>query len=199
MLLLNAYQHAALIHIHRTSSHITSLLFLYTTQKLQEITLFFFSCSLFFQGQKPGLTDVQAELDRMTRKPDSMVTANNTPATENEAWARQQHCPIWKSTCKDIKEKKKMLFMTKIPPHLVYQSANRPKVLGFYQMYRLWCCGGKRGRYLKRCNCFSLFSFPDPFLCLFVCLFVVINFWCGMAGQVMGALSFKGGSQTSKV
>ncbi|XP_051755612.1 cytoplasmic dynein 1 light intermediate chain 2 isoform X1 [Ctenopharyngodon idella] len=36
-------------------------------------------------GQKPGLTDVQAELDRMTRKPDSMVTANNTPATENEA------------------------------------------------------------------------------------------------------------------
>ncbi|XP_016323019.1 cytoplasmic dynein 1 light intermediate chain 2-like [Sinocyclocheilus anshuiensis] len=36
-------------------------------------------------GQKPGLTDVQVELDRMTRKPDSMVTANNTPATENEA------------------------------------------------------------------------------------------------------------------
>uniref|UniRef100_A0A8C2EWY4 Dynein light intermediate chain n=1 Tax=Cyprinus carpio TaxID=7962 RepID=A0A8C2EWY4_CYPCA len=36
-------------------------------------------------GQKPGLTDVQAELDRMTRKPDSTVTANNTPATENEA------------------------------------------------------------------------------------------------------------------
>lgn len=36
-------------------------------------------------GQKPGLTDVQAELDRMTRKPDSLVTANNTPATENEA------------------------------------------------------------------------------------------------------------------
>ncbi|XP_030621627.1 cytoplasmic dynein 1 light intermediate chain 2 isoform X3 [Chanos chanos] len=36
-------------------------------------------------GQKPVLTDVQAELDRMTRKPDSMVTANNTPATENEA------------------------------------------------------------------------------------------------------------------
>ncbi|XP_057194104.1 cytoplasmic dynein 1 light intermediate chain 2 isoform X1 [Triplophysa rosa] len=35
-------------------------------------------------GQKPGLTDVQAELDRMTRKSDSMVTAN-TPATENEA------------------------------------------------------------------------------------------------------------------
>lgn len=35
-------------------------------------------------GQKPVLTDVQAELDRMTRKPDSMVTANNTP-TENEA------------------------------------------------------------------------------------------------------------------
>uniref|UniRef100_A0A8C1F5J0 Dynein light intermediate chain n=1 Tax=Cyprinus carpio carpio TaxID=630221 RepID=A0A8C1F5J0_CYPCA len=36
-------------------------------------------------GQKPGLTDIQAELDRMTRKPDSTVTANNTPATENEA------------------------------------------------------------------------------------------------------------------
>uniref|UniRef100_A0A8C2W9K8 Dynein light intermediate chain n=1 Tax=Cyclopterus lumpus TaxID=8103 RepID=A0A8C2W9K8_CYCLU len=37
-------------------------------------------------GQKPGLTDVQAELDRMTRKQDSMVSTNNTPApTENEA------------------------------------------------------------------------------------------------------------------
>uniref|UniRef100_A0A3B3QN42 Dynein light intermediate chain n=1 Tax=Paramormyrops kingsleyae TaxID=1676925 RepID=A0A3B3QN42_9TELE len=34
-------------------------------------------------GQKPVLTDVQAELDRMTRKPDSMVTANTT--AENEA------------------------------------------------------------------------------------------------------------------
>uniref|UniRef100_A0AAQ5ZV74 Dynein light intermediate chain n=1 Tax=Amphiprion ocellaris TaxID=80972 RepID=A0AAQ5ZV74_AMPOC len=37
-------------------------------------------------GQKPGLTDVQAELDRMTRKQDSMVSANNIPPpTENEA------------------------------------------------------------------------------------------------------------------
>ncbi|XP_075933763.1 cytoplasmic dynein 1 light intermediate chain 2 isoform X1 [Anarhichas minor] len=37
-------------------------------------------------GQKPGLTDVQAELDRMTRKQDSMVSTNNIPApTENEA------------------------------------------------------------------------------------------------------------------
>ncbi|XP_076011653.1 cytoplasmic dynein 1 light intermediate chain 2 isoform X2 [Genypterus blacodes] len=37
-------------------------------------------------GQKPGLTDVQAELDRMTRKQDSVVSANNTPPpTENEA------------------------------------------------------------------------------------------------------------------
>ncbi|XP_034433507.1 cytoplasmic dynein 1 light intermediate chain 2 isoform X1 [Hippoglossus hippoglossus] len=36
--------------------------------------------------QKPGLTDVQAELDRMTRKQDSMVSANNIPPpTENEA------------------------------------------------------------------------------------------------------------------
>uniref|UniRef100_A0A8C5EEV5 Dynein light intermediate chain n=1 Tax=Gouania willdenowi TaxID=441366 RepID=A0A8C5EEV5_GOUWI len=36
-------------------------------------------------GQKPGLTDVQAELDRMTRKQDSMVSANNVPPpTENE-------------------------------------------------------------------------------------------------------------------
>ncbi|KAL1007082.1 hypothetical protein UPYG_G00081650 [Umbra pygmaea] len=35
-------------------------------------------------GQKPVLTDVQAELDRMTRKPDSMINANNTPPTENE-------------------------------------------------------------------------------------------------------------------
>ncbi|XP_062279705.1 cytoplasmic dynein 1 light intermediate chain 2 isoform X1 [Scomber scombrus] len=37
-------------------------------------------------GQKPGLTDVQAELDRMTRKQDSTVSANNIPPpTENEA------------------------------------------------------------------------------------------------------------------
>uniref|UniRef100_A0A674NES9 Dynein light intermediate chain n=1 Tax=Takifugu rubripes TaxID=31033 RepID=A0A674NES9_TAKRU len=37
-------------------------------------------------GQNPGLTDVQAELDRMTRKHDSMVSANNvSPPTENEA------------------------------------------------------------------------------------------------------------------
>ncbi|KAM9817499.1 cytoplasmic dynein 1 light intermediate chain 2 [Neosynchiropus ocellatus] len=37
-------------------------------------------------GQKPGLTDVQAELDRMTRKQDSMVTTNNEqPPAENEA------------------------------------------------------------------------------------------------------------------
>lgn len=39
----------------------------------------------FSQGQKPGLTDVQAELDRMTRKQDSVVSANNIPPTENEA------------------------------------------------------------------------------------------------------------------
>lgn len=165
------------------------MLFLFTTQKLQEITLFFFF-SLFFQGQKPGLTDVQAELDRLTRNPDSMVTANNTPATENEAWVCQQHCPLWKSTCNDIKEKKKNAIHDQNSPHLVCQSANRPNVLGFCQMYRLWCYGGKRGRYLKRCNCFSLFSFPDPFLCLFVYLWW-FNFWCGMAGQVMGALSLR--------
>uniref|UniRef100_A0A3P8UGX2 Dynein light intermediate chain n=1 Tax=Cynoglossus semilaevis TaxID=244447 RepID=A0A3P8UGX2_CYNSE len=37
-------------------------------------------------GQKPGLTDVQAELDRMTRKQDPVVSANNVPPpTENEA------------------------------------------------------------------------------------------------------------------
>ncbi|KAG7263138.1 hypothetical protein CRUP_038447 [Coryphaenoides rupestris] len=37
-------------------------------------------------GQKPGLTDVQAELDRMTRKPDTVVAANNVPPpTENQA------------------------------------------------------------------------------------------------------------------
>ncbi|XP_078526110.1 cytoplasmic dynein 1 light intermediate chain 2 isoform X1 [Lissotriton helveticus] len=35
-------------------------------------------------GQKPVLTNVQEELDRMTRKPDSMVAANSSP-TENEA------------------------------------------------------------------------------------------------------------------
>ncbi|MBN3277773.1 DC1L2 protein, partial [Polyodon spathula] len=34
-------------------------------------------------GQKPVLTDVQAELDRMTRKPDS-ISANDTSPTENE-------------------------------------------------------------------------------------------------------------------
>ncbi|MGH0119623.1 UNVERIFIED_CONTAM: hypothetical protein FKN15_058074 [Acipenser sinensis] len=34
-------------------------------------------------GQKPVLTDVQAELDRMTRKPDSIL-ANDTSPTENE-------------------------------------------------------------------------------------------------------------------
>uniref|UniRef100_A0A4W3JCS2 Dynein light intermediate chain n=1 Tax=Callorhinchus milii TaxID=7868 RepID=A0A4W3JCS2_CALMI len=36
-------------------------------------------------GQKPVLTDVQAELDRMSRKPDSVVTTNNSSPTENEA------------------------------------------------------------------------------------------------------------------
>ncbi|XP_078256838.1 cytoplasmic dynein 1 light intermediate chain 2 isoform X1 [Rhinoraja longicauda] len=35
-------------------------------------------------GQKPVLTDVQAELDRMSRKPDPVVTTNSSP-TENEA------------------------------------------------------------------------------------------------------------------
>ncbi|ETE66508.1 Cytoplasmic dynein 1 light intermediate chain 2 [Ophiophagus hannah] len=35
-------------------------------------------------GQKPVLTNVQEELDRMTRKPDSVVTANSS-LTENEA------------------------------------------------------------------------------------------------------------------
>ncbi|XP_074013916.1 cytoplasmic dynein 1 light intermediate chain 2 isoform X3 [Numenius arquata] len=35
-------------------------------------------------GQKTVLTNVQEELDRMTRKPDSMVTTNSSP-TENEA------------------------------------------------------------------------------------------------------------------
>lgn len=51
---------------------------------------YFGLCLLFFQGQKPGLTDVQAELDRMTRKQDSMVSTNNVPPpTGNEAW--RQH------------------------------------------------------------------------------------------------------------
>lgn len=35
-------------------------------------------------GQKPILTDVQAELDRMSRKPDPVVTTNSSP-TENKA------------------------------------------------------------------------------------------------------------------
>uniref|UniRef100_A0A8D0G0N6 Dynein light intermediate chain n=1 Tax=Sphenodon punctatus TaxID=8508 RepID=A0A8D0G0N6_SPHPU len=38
----------------------------------------------FILGQKTVLTNVQEELDRMTRKPDSMVTTNSPP-TENEA------------------------------------------------------------------------------------------------------------------
>ncbi|MCI4392954.1 hypothetical protein PGIGA_G00151890 [Pangasianodon gigas] len=36
-------------------------------------------------GQKPALSDVQAELDRMTHKSDSTVTANHSTAPENEA------------------------------------------------------------------------------------------------------------------
>ncbi|XP_026883441.2 cytoplasmic dynein 1 light intermediate chain 2 isoform X1 [Electrophorus electricus] len=38
-------------------------------------------------GQKPALTDVQAELDRMTHKSDSIVTANDTPESEHDAGA----------------------------------------------------------------------------------------------------------------
>lgn len=58
---------------------------------------YFGLCLPFFQGQKPGLTDVQAELDRMTRKHDSMVSANNvSPPTENEAWRQHKrlHRPL---------------------------------------------------------------------------------------------------------
>ncbi|XP_017313971.1 cytoplasmic dynein 1 light intermediate chain 2 isoform X1 [Ictalurus punctatus] len=36
-------------------------------------------------GQKPALSDVQAELDRMTHKSDSTVAANHSTAPENEA------------------------------------------------------------------------------------------------------------------
>ncbi|XP_060767105.1 cytoplasmic dynein 1 light intermediate chain 2 isoform X1 [Neoarius graeffei] len=36
-------------------------------------------------GQKPALSDVQAELDRMTHKSDSTVSANHSTAPENEA------------------------------------------------------------------------------------------------------------------
>lgn len=58
---------------------------------------YFGICFPFFQGQKPGLTDVQAELDRMTRKQDSMVSANNVPPpTQNEAWRQRKrlHRPL---------------------------------------------------------------------------------------------------------
>jgi len=60
------------------------MLFMSTRRSYRRLLLGFVSCFL-FQGQKPGLTDVQAELDRMTRKQDSMVSANNIPPTENEA------------------------------------------------------------------------------------------------------------------
>lgn len=46
--------------------------------------LWFKLCFSLFPGQKPILTDVQAELDRMSRKPDPVVTTNSSP-TENEA------------------------------------------------------------------------------------------------------------------
>lgn len=80
--------------IHPLAGHRKNVIYEYT-QTLQEITLDFVSC--LFQGQKPGLTDVQAELDRMTRKQDSMVSANNIPPpTENEAWKQQKqlHRPL---------------------------------------------------------------------------------------------------------
>lgn len=67
--------------------------FFMKAQKLQEIT--FGICLFpFSQGQKPGLTDVQAELDRMTRKQDSVVSANNIPPTENEAWRQRNGCVV---------------------------------------------------------------------------------------------------------
>lgn len=186
MLLLNTYQHAALIH--RTGSHITSLCYFYIQHRNYRRLLFFFLLS-FFQGQKPGLTDVQAELDRMTRKPDSMVTANNTPATENEAWARQQHCPIWKSTCNDIKEKKKMLFMTKISPTLCINQQTDRKCWDSIRCIGSEVVGEREVDIWKDATAFLCFHFQTPF---YVCLlFVVINFWCGMAGQVMGALSLR--------
>lgn len=85
--------HPAPSHPSPPSPHLLAgrrkLLFMSTHRSYRRLLLDF--VSRFFQGQKPGLTDVQAELDRMTRKQDSMVSANNIPPpTGNEAWRQQQ-------------------------------------------------------------------------------------------------------------
>lgn len=106
----------------------------------------------------------------MTRKPDSMVTAN-TPATENEAWARLHHA-LWISTIYRHKGAKK-LFMTKIlPPACVSirkQTMIYRKCWDSVWMIRPRCYGGKKGRYLKRRDCFlSLFVCFPRLVCLFL-------------------------------
>lgn len=76
---------------------IENVLFMHTRRRYRR--LLWTLSPVFFQGQKPGLTDVQAELDRMTRKQDSMVSTNNVPPpTENEAWRQQKqlHHPLHK-------------------------------------------------------------------------------------------------------
>lgn len=176
----HAYQHAALTHIHQTGSYLTArVVFIHDTTG--NYSVFFFS---FFQGQKPGLTDVQAELDRMTRKSDSMVTTN-TPATENEAWARL-HLGINQYT--NIKEQNSYSWPKFSPSLCVNQKTEHGKCWDSVWMYRPWCFGGKKGGYLKRCDCFFvclfIFVFPDLFVC-----FCGEYFWWGMASQWMGALS----------
>lgn len=48
-----------------------------------------------FVGQKPVLTDVQAELDRISRKPDMVSPTTPTSPTEGEASWRHQIKPIF--------------------------------------------------------------------------------------------------------
>lgn len=47
-----------------------------------------------FVGQKPVLTDVQAELDRISRKPEMVSPTSPTSPTEGEASWRHQIKPI---------------------------------------------------------------------------------------------------------
>lgn len=103
---------------------------------------------VFFQGQKPVLTDVQAELDRMTRKQDSMVSANNIPPpTENEAWRQQKqlHRPLRKYSGKihvHVSIKKQL---TKFPMSISVSTHNGFTKTSF-RCYQIFWCSGEMGR-----------------------------------------------------
>lgn len=98
---------------------------------------YFGICFPFFQGQKPGLTDVQAELDRMTRKQDSMVSANNVPPpTQNEAWRQRKrlHRPLhWYSGTVHVHLSRKKL--TKIPTSQSSHTVVSPKSFSYAFKY----------------------------------------------------------------